>query len=338
MRTGALALAGGLRRVRESWGLGILLLVVNLGTALILAVPLASMLARDLSERPSGTAMMRGFDYPWWSHWADTREGYAASLSPDLLGQGFAMKNLDLLLKGQLPAGLFAVRDVDGKRPLLLDPLLLALAAAYMLAQVFLSGGVLSVLRQAQGRWTVRGLLHGAGFYCGRFSRVWALMLLAAAILFALYGPFARWADDHAREAVSETSAASWLLGRHAVLLLALVFLHVVGTYARVIIVLEERSSALLAVLSALAFALANLLATIVIAGGLALLGLLALALWQAFDQAWTATGFRTQALTLLAMQGLVLARILLRVALGGALMDLYRRRTLLPLPAQAPR
>ena len=72
------------------------------------------------------------------------------------------------------------MRDPDGKRPLQLDPLLLTIAAAYMLVQVFLAGGVLSVLRQAQGRWTVRGLLHGAGFYFGRFLRVWVLMMLAA--------------------------------------------------------------------------------------------------------------------------------------------------------------
>jgi len=338
MRTARQAIATGLRRVYDSWGLGVLLLGFNLGTALILAIPLAGTLAQDFHERPSGTSMMRGFDYPWWSHWADTRSGWHTTLGPDLLGPGFALKNVDLLLKGQIPAGLFAMADAAGKRPILVDPLLLAIAAAYMLAQVFLAGGVLSVLRQAQGRWTVRGLLHGAGFYCGRFLRVWALMMLAVAILFTLYVPFARWADGHAREAVSEATGEAWLLGRHAVMLLGILFVHVVGTYARVIVVLEERSSAALAVLSGLAFALTHLLATIAVAGGLGLVGVLALALWQAFDQAWTTTGFRSQVLTLLAMQGLVLTRILLRVALAGALMDLYRSHASVPLPAASSR
>jgi hypothetical protein len=208
----------------------------------------------------------------------------------------------------------------------MLDPLLLGIGLAYMLVQVFLAGGVLSVLRQAQGKWTVRGMLHGAGFYCGRFLRIWALMMIAAAILFAAYGPLARWADGRAGEAVSESTAMAWLLGRHVVLLLALVFLHLVGTYARVITVLEERTSAVLAVLSGLAFALAHLLATAAVAGGIAGIFVVALALWQAFDQAWTAVGYRTQVVTLIAMQALVLARITARVALAGALMDLYRR------------
>jgi hypothetical protein len=326
MRAAAAAIAGGLRRVRRSWGLCVFLLGFNLATALLLAVPLAGTLAREFHERPSGPAMVRGFDYPWWSHWSDTRSGWHATLGPDLLGKGFALKNLDLLLKGQLPAGVFALTGADGQRAPLLDPLLLAIAAGYMLAQVFLSGGVLSVLRQGQGRWTVRGLLHGAGFYFGRFLRVWLLMMIAAAVLFALYGPAARWADEQAREAVSEATAEAWLIGRHAALLLALVFLHLVGTYARVITVLEERSSALLAVLSGLAFALRHLLSTVAVAAGLAALFVLALGLWQVFDLAWTATGYRTQVLTLLAMQAAVLARIGLRVALAGALMDLYRR------------
>lgn len=327
MRAAALAIIGGLRRVRRSWGLCVLLLGVNVATALLLALPLAGTLSADLRERPAGQTMLRGFDYPWWSQWSDARTGWQTTLGPDLLGKGFGLKNLDLLLKGQLPAGVFAMSDADGKRALLLDPLLLGIGAAYMLAQVFLAGGVLGVLRQAQGQWTVRGVLHGAGFYFGRFLRVWALMMLALAILFAVYGPLARWADGQAREAVSETTGEAWLMGRHFALLAALVFLHLVGTYARVIVVLEERSSAVLAVLSGLAFALRHLLATLAVAGGMAALFVLALNLWQAFDQAWATTGYRTQIVTLLAMQALVLGRIALRVALAGGLMDLYRRQ-----------
>jgi hypothetical protein len=333
MRNAIEAIVSGLRRTGRSWGLSVFLLGVNLGAALLLAIPLAATLSRDLHERPAATSMAHGFDYPWWSQWSDSGSGWQRSVGPDLLGLGFAFKNLDLLLKGQLPAGLFAMRDADGARAILVDPLLLAIAAAYMLVQVFLAGGVLSVLRQVQGRWTVRGLLHGAGFYCGRFFRVWALMMIAAAILFALYGPIARWADAQAREAVSETTAAGWVLGRHAAMLLALALLHVVGTYARVIIVVEERASAMLAVLSAMAFAVAHLVSTIVIAAAVGALGLAALWIWHAFDQAWMTTGFRSQLLTLLVMQALVLARILLRISFAGALMHLYRRDAVESVP-----
>jgi hypothetical protein len=321
------AVVSGLRRTFRSWGLGVVLLAANLGVAALLAVPLAVTLAADFRERPSAAAMRDGFDYPWWSRWSDTRTGIAGSLSPDVLGAGLGLKNLDLLLKGQIPAGLFAVRDAEDRRRVLLDPVILAAGAGFMAVHVFLSGGIFSVLRQAQGRWTMRAVLHGAGFHFGRFARIALLMLAAVAVVFALNAPFARWADTQARESVSETAAHAWLLGRHAVLLAALVFVHLAGTYARAITVVEERTSAGLAVLSGFAFAAGHPLATAGIAAAISALFLAAYAAWQAFDAAWTARGYATQAALLLAMQAFVLVRILLRVALSAALMDFYRAR-----------
>ena len=327
MRAAGRAIAAGLRLAFRSWGIGVLLLAVNVAVALVVAVPLAATLDADFHERPAGISMLRGFDFPWWSRFADTTTGYAASLVPEILGKGFVFRNVDLLSRGQLPAALFAVPDAEGKRKVLLDPLLLTIGAAYMALQVFLAGGILGVLRQAGGGWTVRGLLHGAGFYFGRFARIALAMLLATAVVFALYGPLTRVLDERAREAVSERTAEAWLLGRHLVLLAGLGMLHLVGTYARIITVLEERTSAVLAVLSALSFALTHLLATVAVAGAMAVLFVAALWLFQLFDQAWDATGYRTLALTVLAMQAFVLARIQLRVALAGSLMDLYRAR-----------
>ena len=51
---------------------------------------------------------MYGFDYDWWAHWSERQQGPPSALSPDILGTGFAFQNLELLLKGSLPLGLFA--------------------------------------------------------------------------------------------------------------------------------------------------------------------------------------------------------------------------------------
>jgi hypothetical protein len=327
------ALASGLARVRRSWGLGVVVLVTNVAAALLLAAPLLATLRAELRERPAAGTMRHGFDYQWWSHRADTTHRLGATLGPDLLGSGFAFKNVDLLLKGQVPAALFAQRDEEGKRTVLLHPLLLGLGVAYMALQAFLAGGILAVLRQTQGRWTMRALLHGSGFYFGRFARIALLMLLVLAVVFALYGPFARWADAQAREAVSERTATAWALGRHLLLLITLLLVHLVGTCARVITVLEERQSAVLAVLSALAFTAANAGAAAVLAAAAAALSVGALLLWLLFDHAWNATGYASLAVTLAAMQALVLARIWIRLALAGSLLDLYRGRTIPPSP-----
>lgn len=319
-----------------------LLLFVNLGSAALLAVPLARTLEKDLEHKDAAREMMHGFDFPWWSQWSDAQQGWTASFAPDIFGVGFAFKNVDLLLRGYLPAGLFTRRDPEAageesrdEAPGL-DPVILAFGAAYLVLQTFLAGGVLATLRGAQGSWTLRGLLHGSGFYFGRFLRLGALVLLVDFVLFGLNAPLARWADHNAREAVSESTARFWLLGRHAVLLLALLWVNMVSGYGKSIVVLEERKSAALALLSAFAFALARPLRTfghylVVAALGVALLGL-----WGVADSLWPARGYSTQIVTFLMAQALLAGRIALRLVLWAGQIALLRRFTQAPSGAVA--
>jgi hypothetical protein len=316
----------GLRRAAALWGLVAFLLVVNLATAAILAVPLAQTLHDDLTNRAAADNMLYGFDYPWWSAWADAHP--QTTFGPDIFGSGFAFKNLDLLLRGTLPAGLFARSDpekADEKGPSL-DATVLALGAAYLLLQVFLSGGVIAALRAPQPEWTVRGLLHGSGFYFGRLLRLALLMLLVDAMVFALYVPFARWADVQAREAVSERTAIVWMLGRHGLLLLALIAVNMVSSYARVLVVLEERSSAVLALLSAGALCLGNFLRTFGHVLLMAALAAAGLGLWSVLDRHWRTTGYTTQIVTFVLLEGFVFLRLFLRVATLGGQVTLARR------------
>ena len=73
------ATAAGLRRAARAWSLGAFLLVLNVLTAALLAVPLAVMLEADLRERDAASGLMYGFEYPWWSHWEDTRPGWPST-------------------------------------------------------------------------------------------------------------------------------------------------------------------------------------------------------------------------------------------------------------------
>ena len=317
----------GLRRAGRLWGLVLMLLLVNLFTAALLAVPLARTLEDDLSNRGAADRMLYGFDFPWWSAWAEAHPG--ATLSPEIFGTGFAFKNLDLLLRGQLPAGLFLLRDSErtGERPAAgLDPTILGVGALYLLLQVFLAGGVLGALRAPRPEWTVRGVLHGAGFYFGRLFRLAVLVLLVDALLFWLYGPFARWADDQAREAVSERTAMAWLLGRHLLLLLALLAVNMVSSYARILVVLEERSSALLALVSAGALCLGHFFRTFGHVLLMAALAVAGLAVWAFLDRHWETVGYKSQLVTFVLLEGLVFARLFLRVAVLGGQVTLARR------------
>ena len=263
------ALRDGFRSVGRNWGLVLLVLTVNLALALVLAVPLATQLERDLAHTGTSGAMMYGFDYDWWSAWSEDQQGLSRSFAPDVFGTGFAARNVDLLLRGSVPAGLFPDGGAAGRqgdrsrrnaRPGV-DPVILGFGVLYLLVQTFLTGGLLGVFRSPQGGWTFRGLAHGSGFYFGRLLRISLLGVGLAGIVFGLNVPFARWVDALGREAVSERTALALGLGRHAARLLALLLVHMLASFARVIVVQEERRSAVLALVSSAGFCARNIMA-----------------------------------------------------------------------------
>jgi hypothetical protein len=328
------ALRDGFRSLARNWGLVVLVLVVNLALALLLAAPLALQLERDLTRTGASASMMYGFDFDWWTEWSERQEGVSSTFAPDTFGAGFAFKNLDLLLRGRLPLGVFP-EGGDGKaepRPAReasppVNPLVLGVGAVYLLVQVFLTGGLLGVFRAPQGGWTFRALIHGSGFYFGRFLRVSLLALGLAGVVFAANIPFARWIDGIASEAVSGRTALALGLGRHALVLLALLFIHMLASFARVIVVREERRSAILALVSSAGFCARNLLAT----GGqyvvVAVAAVLLLAIWAAFDARFEVTGWKSQLVALAAFQGFLIIRIALRLGLLAGQLELHRAR-----------
>jgi hypothetical protein len=323
----------GWNAVRRNWGLVLLLLLPNLLLARLLAGPLLETLERDLRNKGASVSMMNGFDYDWWKEWSEEQKGWTGSFGPDIFGTGFAFKNLDQLLRGVLPLRFFHVEppmapseERDDRAPTL-DSVLLTVGFLYWLVQLFLTGGLLGVLRAPSGGWTVRGLLHGSGFYFGRLFRVSLLALFATGVLFLLNRPFASWVDGQARETVSETAALAWLFGRHALLLLGILFIHALSSFAKVAIVLEERSSAVLAFLTSLGVTLGNLgrVAGQYLVWGLA--GVVGLALWAAFDDRFVTTGYKSQLVTLVLFQAVIVFRITLRLVLLAAQVSLYRAR-----------
>ena len=201
------------------------------------------------------------------------------------------------------------------------------MGALYLLLQVFLTGGLLGVFRASAGGWTVRGLLHGSGFYFGRLFRVSLLALAAAGVVFALNAPLARWVDGLAREAVSERTALALTLGRHALLLLALVVVHMVSSHAKVLVVREERLSSALAFLSSLGFCARNLVAAFGQYAVVLVLGAGVVALFGTLDARLGVVGWRSQLVALALFQAVVALRIALRLALLAGQVELQNAR-----------
>jgi hypothetical protein len=316
------ALRDGFRSLARNWGLVALVLLANLAFALVLAAPLASKLDKDLDGLGASSGMMYGFDFDWWAEWSEGQVGPSSALSPDLLGVGFAFRNVELLLRGALPAGLFAPGGHLG-----IDPVVLGVGALHLLFQACLAGGLLAVFRAPRGGWTVRGLAYGAGFYFGRLFRVSLLALLAAGLLFSANAPFARWADALAREAVSGRTAVALTFGRYALVLLGLVIVHMVSSYAKVLVVREERLSAGLAFLSSIGFCARNLRSALGQYAVVLVLGVMLLALFGAVDARLAVVGWKTQLVALALFEAFVAARIALRLGLLASQMELHAAR-----------
>lgn len=324
------ALADGLRTLRRSLGLIPVLLAANLALATLLALPLGMALAKEFRNTDAAARTTTGFDYDWWSEWSERQTGYPRHLSPELLGLGFAAKNLEQLLTGQLPAGLFTslvprAPAASGTPDRSLDPLILGLGLVSWLVQLCLSGGVLGVFRAPQGSFTMRGLLHGSGFYAGRLIRIGLVGLGMAGLVFALWAPLSQLAETRAKEAVSETTALAWSFARYALLLLGLGFVHMVSSFAKVILVIENRQSAVLAVVSGASLAARRPGSAAAQYLGIALAGGALLAAWGLFDSVFEPTGFRSQLLFFAAAEAFLAARIGLRLWLLASQVALYR-------------
>lgn len=315
------ALRAGVEAAWRLRALVALLLASNLAAAGLLAVPLAVVLERDLANRGAAPHLVEGFDHDWWLRFSNGRD-FGGSFGPEVLGAGFAFRNVDLLLRGELPGRLFSNEDAAPGA----EPLVLGLGAAYLLLQTILAGGILAALRAPRGGFALRGFAHACGLYVGPIARVTLLALALDAFVFLLDVPLAAWCDSRARESLTEATAIAWSFGRHAALLAALLAVHMLSGYAKALVVLEERRSASLALLSTLGFVLGRLRVVVGHFLAVGLLGLALLATFVAADGLLPVTGYRTQLLAFALMQSFVVLRIALRLVLTGGQLHLLRR------------
>ena len=136
----------------------------------------------------------------WWSQLVGRAARAGATTSaPTSSGAGFAFKNLDLLLDG--PAARRALRGAPtpegdaARRPASTRSWLGR--AAYLLLQVFLSGGVLASLRRPERPLDgARAAARRRASTSAGSSGCCVLMLLVDGVVFALNAPLARWADE----------------------------------------------------------------------------------------------------------------------------------------------
>ena len=303
---GAARLVGAPRLLLWLW-------LANLVCALPLAVLVGDSIRRSIGASQVAEALLEGLDLVWHSEYRASTEGVGGTLEPSQVGVGAFLDNLDLWFTG----GLFD-----------LTPGLIAAGGLYALLWALLVGGALGYL-QSGDRPTVRGFFAFGGEFFLRFVRVTAL----AAGLYYLVYRFSEWLfgwlEHRTRDVTVEKSVLLVYLLAAALILLLLLFVRMVADYAKVSMVLEDRRSALFALLRGVRFVAGRPLATFGVVALVGLAGCLVIWLYSLVAPGVGQASWTAVIAAFVVGQLFLIARLGLRLTLLGAELDLYERASL---------
>jgi uncharacterized membrane protein len=251
----------GIGRVNRAPAMLLGMALVTFLIALPLSLALRGMIEAHLGRSLAADTAASGTNYDWWQEFSAQASGLATTFVPSIIGFGAVLDNVAGLADNLPLATTIAVA-----------------IAARLVIWSFLSGGVLD--RYARNRPTrVHGFFAAAGTHFWRFLRLGVLAFAAYYLLFAfvhgwllddLYGALTR-------NVTVERTAFFVRVACYAAFAALLLALNLVFDYARVRIVVEDRRSAIGALLASLRFLrrhrraaylyLLNTLAFLVLAG-----------------------------------------------------------------------
>jgi hypothetical protein len=210
--------------------------------ALPLSIALRGMIAAHLGPSLEAEAAASGTNYDWWQEFSSQATGLGTTFIPSIIGFGAVLENLSNLLDDAPMATTIA-----------------GAATAWMVIWTFLAGGVLD--RYARQRPTrTHGFFSACGTHFWRFLR---LGVLALALYAWLFGPVHAWIFDDfypwaTRDLAVERTGFAIRFACYLLFGLLLVAVNLMFDYARVRIVVEDRRSALGALVAGLRFVRRN--------------------------------------------------------------------------------
>jgi hypothetical protein len=211
---------------------------VTLLVALPLSIALSGMIEEHLGDSLAAERAAAGADYDWWQEFSAQATGLGRTFTPAIIGFAAVLENSSNLLDNAPLAA-----TVTGA------------TAAWLIIWSFLSGGIID--RYARGRPTrAHGFFAACGTHFWRFLRIGIVAWIAYGILFGwvhgwLFEDLYPWAT---RDMTAERTAFLVRLGCYAVFGALLVACSLVFDYARVRTVVEDRRSAIGAILAGLRF------------------------------------------------------------------------------------
>jgi hypothetical protein len=228
----------GVRRVNGAPLVLLGMYALTLAVALPLSIALRGMIAAHLGDSLFAGRMASGTSYDWWQEFSAQASGLGTTFVPSIIGMGAVLDNLSGLLDN-LPLA----TTVAGA------------TAAWLVLWSFLSGGVLD--RYARMRPTrTLGFFAACGMHFWRFLRIGLLALLTYWVLFGLVH---RWLFDDlypwaTRDMTAERSAFVVRVLCYLAFGTCLVGCNLVFDYARIRLVVEDRHSAIGALMAGARF------------------------------------------------------------------------------------
>lgn len=233
--TATTAFFDGMRRVNRAPMVVVGTFALTLFVALPLSYALREMISAHLGPSLAAESAASGTNYDWWQEFSAQASGLGATFIFSIVGFGAVLENVSGLLDNA--------------------PLTTTIAgatAAWLILWSFLAGGVLD--RFARGRKTrAHGFFAACGMHFPRLLRLGALAWLAYAFLFWyvhawIFGTLLEWLT---RDVTVERTAFAFRVIGYALFGTLLVLCNIVFDYARVRIVVEDRRSAIGALVGA---------------------------------------------------------------------------------------
>jgi hypothetical protein len=234
----AAAFREGIRRVNHAPGLVAGMFAVTLLVSLPLAYALDTMIAAHLGSSLAAESLATGTNDDWWQEFSAQSSGLGTTFLPTISGFAAVLNNLSGFVDhAPLAATIVGV------------------TAAWMVLWSFLSGGIIDRLARAR-RTRSHGFFGACGMHFWRLVRLGATAWIVYAILFRFVH---RWIFSDAyswltRDLTEERLGFAIRLAGYAVFGVLLVACNIVFDYARIRIVVEDRRSAIAAVLAGARF------------------------------------------------------------------------------------
>jgi hypothetical protein len=217
------------------------------GVTLLVSLPLAyaleTMIAAHLGSSLAAQSLVTGTNYDWWQEFSAQATGLGTTFVPTITGFAAVLNDLSGLLDNTRLAATIA-----------------GVTAAWLFLWSFLSGGIIDRLARAR-RTRSHGFFAACGVHAWRLLRLGLIAWIVYGLLFRYVHPwiFSNAYESLTRDVTVERTAFLIRLGGYAIFGALLVAFNIVFDYARIRIVVEDRRSALGAIVAGLRFVMRHL-------------------------------------------------------------------------------